>query len=477
MLNLWGHYGFRGVAFVILALFVLLRIGQLLFQHRQLKRERLRANYAGQAVVGAVLSFGALVLCVPRLVGLLPEELGLPRDSGEAAIASVTSVTKGPQLPRLAKGFVGVLEPAQGAIVSNDWKTLAAILFEARRKGTAHVPDTTLLLDKFGKQLQKEYFLSARAAVDRGELPLAREYLTYAVELPADDGEAFMLRASITPADEWKSAAHDLENASRKPTPGLRAIEARLKLRREHGDTRGALEDVDVILHAQPSNVALLALRGKLRFTLGVALEGAIADLTSAVNAEPANVGYRIDLAQALLAKNDDPSTKLALAELDRALKDDPDNFQGCHARGQARFALHRLSEAMADASKAIQLDGKSSEAYFLRGRIRAELDQGIAARNDFDQAIKLDPKNRKAVFWRGIMTRERDPRAALADFNRAIELDPDGWAHYYRGECLLLLGKREDAESALSDALNLTSDEKLIKLVQESLTRARKRR
>src|SRR5438477_7769446 len=42
MEDLWGRYGFRGLAFVLLALFALLRIMQLLSQHKQLKREGLR---------------------------------------------------------------------------------------------------------------------------------------------------------------------------------------------------------------------------------------------------------------------------------------------------------------------------------------------------------------------------------------------------------------------------------------------------
>ena len=55
----------------------------------------------------------------------------------------------------------------------------------------------------------------------------------------------------------------------------------------------------------------------------------------------------------------------------------------------------------------------------------------------DFSRAIELDPGNAWAIAVRGETYREMERyEEALADLNRAIELDPgDGWAIAHRGE------------------------------------------
>ena len=41
------------------------------------------------------------------------------------------------------------------------------------------------------------------------------------------------------------------------------------------------------------------------------------------------------------------------------------------------------------------------------------------------EKAIALNPKNASAYFWRGMWIRTKDAPAALADFEKAMELDP----------------------------------------------------
>src|SRR5205823_2301980 len=124
-----------------------------------------------------------------------------------------------------------------------------------------------------------------------------------------------------------------------------------------------------------------------------------------------------------------------------------------------------------------IQLQPKNAEAYYWRGRIRSELDQTIAARSDYDLAIKLDPKLRRAYVGRGLLLRDRDAKLALADFQRAQELESDEWAGYYRADCLIRLGRLDEAEAGLNGAMALARDEKLVRLIQDGLARVRKAR
>jgi tetratricopeptide (TPR) repeat protein len=76
----------------------------------------------------------------------------------------------------------------------------------------------------------------------------------------------------------------------------------------------------------------------------------------------------------------------------------------------------------------------------------------------DFDRAIELDPKYTWAIARRGVTYRgmERYPEA-LADFDRAIELDPkDNWLHYNRALAHIGLKQPENAKADLTQALQL---------------------
>jgi lipoprotein NlpI len=69
------------------------------------------------------------------------------------------------------------------------------------------------------------------------------------------------------------------------------------------------------------------------------------------------------------------------------------------------------------------------------------DLDGALA---DCNRAIELDPKFAKAYFWRGIVkSRKGDFADAVADFNRALELDKNaGSPCFYRG-CVYFMEHR----------------------------------
>jgi TolB-like protein/Tfp pilus assembly protein PilF len=83
-------------------------------------------------------------------------------------------------------------------------------------------------------------------------------------------------------------------------------------------------------------------------------------------------------------------------------------------------------------ADRALALDPKSSEAYASRGnfeQLRYELHGDASARDralaDFRRAVELDPANAQALHWFGGSVLESDPTLALQSFERAIALDP----------------------------------------------------
>jgi tetratricopeptide (TPR) repeat protein len=97
------------------------------------------------------------------------------------------------------------------------------------------------------------------------------------------------------------------------------------------------------------------------------------------------------------------------------------------------------------------KLGAETPNGYTLRGIVRGDkgdLDGAIA---DFSRALELDPKFAKALYNRGTVRRKKgDLEGSITDFNRAIECDPNMAAPWTsRG---LTLRKMGDLEGAIAD-------------------------
>jgi tetratricopeptide (TPR) repeat protein len=102
--------------------------------------------------------------------------------------------------------------------------------------------------------------------------------------------------------------------------------------------------------------------------------------------------------------------------------------------RGSARAALGEQVMAGIDYREALRhydsvIDPKSPDALalFRRGVARDGAGQTDQALNDFDAAIRTAPDEPRAYFERGVLLagRKRAYDRAIADFNRALELEP----------------------------------------------------
>ena len=103
---------------------------------------------------------------------------------------------------------------------------------------------------------------------------------------------------------------------------------------------------------------------------------------------------------------------------------------------------------------------GHVSDLYFVRGYIRSvagsrqfDAKRAIA---DYDRAIEMDPDpvaymNRGAVKYH-----EGDYKAAIDDCTRALKIAPLSGAHFNRGLALEVLGERAGAEEDINEALRL---------------------
>lgn len=175
------------------------------------------------------------------------------------------------------------------------------------------------------------------------------------------------------------------------------------------GDLRGAREELDAVLHADPTH-ASAKLRRK---TLDDVESGVIVPMTA------------VHLFRAAENSNDGRHTD-ALAELDSGIALNPLYDDAFRLRGRTRVELREIQSAIEDYSRAISLNPGSTAAFMNRGSAFLRIGELDSALSDFNTAIELEPLNAEAYINRGaVYVRVAPVAKALADFDRAIDLDP----------------------------------------------------
>ena len=125
-----------------------------------------------------------------------------------------------------------------------------------------------------------------------------------------------------------------------------------------------------------------------------------------------------------------------AIAEYNKALKDDRNNYDAYYRRGEAYFWLKDYRAAIEDFNKVLRLNYKNATVYFFRGTAylsQKEYDLAIA---DYNEAIRINPNYAYAYNNRGFAYYEqKEYGRAIADYNEAIRINPNyAYAYNNRG-------------------------------------------
>jgi len=119
-----------------------------------------------------------------------------------------------------------------------------------------------------------------------------------------------------------------------------------------------------------------------------------------------------------------------------------------CYNRGIDNLAAGVEIPAMEEFNKAIKIDPKFAAAYIRRGVLYSRKYEKDKAKADFDSAVKLDENNFLAYFNRGAV--QNDRQSEIADYTKAIEIDPDYLSAYiYRGYAYTRI---KDYDHAIAD-------------------------
>jgi curved DNA-binding protein CbpA len=119
-----------------------------------------------------------------------------------------------------------------------------------------------------------------------------------------------------------------------------------------------------------------------------------------------------------------------ATAELDEAIRLDPDNAQDYNIRANAWDEMGVFDRALADYDEAIRIDPNNPAVFHDRGIMwqrKGELDKALV---DLDRAIRFSFADASIYCDRGLVWYKKgDHDRAIADFDHAIKLDPDSAA------------------------------------------------
>ena len=273
-----------------------------------------------------------------------------------------------------------------------------------------------------------------RAWLPRGELHLLRRDYSLAIEdftavlrLQPRNARAFRERGlCYTHLYDYEKALADETTAIGLAPTDARAYFYRGNVHRLRNDLPRASADYDAALARDRGGDAALAPAYRARGTILLDREEygrAIADLTRALELNPADLAAQQSRSLAYLKNGDWNNALLDAAEV---IRRDPRNVDALKVRGQAHLALEDYRKAQADFSQVINLHSTDPEAYYLRARARAQLGDTREAIFDCNDALARNPYLAPALHLRGkLLLQEGERDRAVADQRRAHELNP----------------------------------------------------
>jgi tetratricopeptide (TPR) repeat protein len=141
-----------------------------------------------------------------------------------------------------------------------------------------------------------------------------------------------------------------------------------------------------------------------------------------------------------------------ALAEFNHVLEMNPHYAPAYAMRGYCYYYMDKMEQAIAEHTKALEVDPTYVEAYGYRSGCWIALKKFDKAQRDIEQIRKINPNARGLYYSRraDLFASQGDSEGELADYTKAIELDPTyGEAYFVRGQLLMF---RKQYQFALHD-------------------------
>jgi len=183
-----------------------------------------------------------------------------------------------------------------------------------------------------------------------------------------------------------------------------------------------------------------------------------------------------------------------------KAINLDPESAAVYHSLALIYIDAEEWREAIKCIDKCEEVGGANSDGYFMKGVCLDSLEDKAAAFTEFEKALKLDPSNHRALNYMSYSWAEQGVKLKKAEeyINRALKIEPGnaayldtaGWVQYkmgnYRkslkflraaakifddpeifehlGDCLMKLGKKNEAKKAYLKAVETGTREEALK-------------
>jgi len=294
----------------------------------------------------------------------------------------------------------------------------------------------------------------AVAACDRGEGERAEALWREASQAHPDSARVHAVRGSIlTAAGHPGEAITAYEQAQALAPRDVETLYNLAMLLFGAGRSAAALEKLESLIELEPTMID--AQRWRILILAELGQHGAaIASADSALAAVPGSVDILVARAGARRLAGEPDA---ALADLDAVLLRAPEHGRAWAEKGYALHALGRYAEGLDAFDQALEHE---ESVYALIGLGLVEIDHGMgqAALAAFDRALELNPENFDARFYRA-QTLEMLGRfeEALADYEDVLARRPDfAFAYNNIGKIKRDMGLIDDALAALRRALAL---------------------
>ena len=278
-------------------------------------------------------------------------------------------------------------------------------------------------------------------------------YLNEALQLDPQNARAWANRGVLrSEMDRWTEALTDYNEALRLDPDNPDHLANRGAARAHMGD-RHALDDFERALRQKPGNTNILQLRGMAKLMLGDP-DGALTDLTAVVEQMPNNFSARFNRGAVLqsMRRFDE-----AIAIYEQLLAD------GMSTK-ELRTAYATTLHSSGRSTEAVPLLQKLTEEFPDYGKAFRELGTALAREHDYDaamaaydRALELEPGNGVTWFARGHcrLYHLSDRLPALADLEQAIKLGCNERRMYLDlGLALRLHRRYDDAVAAFRTAV-----------------------